>query len=327
MPGESIELELRAATLDDAEIVAELETLIDPDEPRDPVLLRHWWVMNDANDVAMRRVAVQDGAAIAYVSARHDPWETTEKRFGTIRLSLRPEAWTEGRFGALVRVAETWCRDEGVLVAVTRERDDLRSELDVLHRLGYRERSRARTSELDLIERRDHILNTVAACREQMRERGIRMMVLSEDDDPEKMDKLYRMLVKAEQDIPSVTPWRVLTFGAWKRYWFENPGIRQDRYWIAREGDSIVGMTALDFPVKVAGGVPLTAMTATAPEARGRGIAKALKYEAMKQAIELGFTRVRTFNDTDNTPMLRVNTGMGYRLARETVELHRDLTA
>jgi RimJ/RimL family protein N-acetyltransferase len=312
-------------TLDDAAIVAALDTLGDPDEPRDPVILRHWWVMNDENDVTMRRVAVHDGAALAYVTARHDPWETTEERFGTIRLSLRDDVWTEARFETLVGVAEEWLRREGVITAVIRERDDLPRQLDALNRLGYREERRARTSELDLVERREHVVSTVAACRKQMLKSGVRLMRLSDDGDPEKMPKLYRMLVEAEKDIPTTAPWRVLTFDAWKRFWFDNPGIRQDRYWIAREGDSIVGMTALDFPVTQ--GVPYTAMTATAPSARGRGIAKALKYEAMNQAIELGFTRVRTNNDADNEPMLRINTQMGYRLVRPTIELHRDLTA
>ncbi|HXN90542.1 MAG TPA: GNAT family N-acetyltransferase [Candidatus Sulfotelmatobacter sp.] len=326
MPGESFGLEFRPATLADAELVAVLDTLADPDEPRDASNIRHWWTMNDANDVTMRRVAMHDGAAVAFLSARHDPWETTAKRFGVIRLNLREDAWTEARFETLVKVAEEWMRQEGVITAVIRQREDFRKELDLLDRLGYRERSRARTSELDLVERRDHIRSTVAACREQMRERGIRLMVLSEDRDPEKMTKLYRMLVEAEKDIPSTTPWRVLNFDAWKRFWFANPSIHQDRYWIARQDESIVGMTALDFP-STRRGVPNTAMTATAPAVRGRGIARALKYEAMNQAIELGFSRVRTNNDADNAPMLRINIEMGYRLVRPTIELHRDLTA
>lgn len=324
MPGESFELELRPATLADAEIVAVLDALVDPDEARDAAGLRHWWAMNDANDVVMRRVAVHDGAAVAYVMARHDPWDTTDKRFGTMRLTLRPADWTPLRFETLVKVAEEWLRSEGVVTAVIRERDDLQKELDVLDELGYREQRRARTSELDLVERREHILSTVAACRKEMLEGGVQLMRLNDDHDPEKITKLYRMLVEAEQDIPTITPWRVLTFEAWKRFWFDNPGIREDCFWIAREGEAIVGMTALEFPT--GRGLPHTAMTATAPAVRGRGIARALKYEAMNQALELGFTRVRTNNDSDNVPMLRINAQMGYRLVRPTIELHRDLT-
>jgi RimJ/RimL family protein N-acetyltransferase len=68
-------------------------------------------------------------------------------------------------------------------------------------------------------------------------------------------------------------------------------------------------------------------LTATARAVRGRGIARALKYETMNQAIELGCTRVRTNNDADNAPILRINKEMGYRLVMPILELHRDLTA
>src|SRR5437867_1872344 len=69
MPGAAYQLQLRPTTLDDAAMVADLEALRDPLAPPDPELLRHWWRMADALEKAMRRIAVHDGAAIAYVSA------------------------------------------------------------------------------------------------------------------------------------------------------------------------------------------------------------------------------------------------------------------
>jgi RimJ/RimL family protein N-acetyltransferase len=58
---------------------------------------------------------------------------------------------------------------------------------------------------------------------------------------------------------------------------------------------------------------------------RGRGIARALKYESICQALEFGYERVRTTNDSDNPPILRINEEMGYRLIAPLVELHREL--
>jgi predicted GNAT superfamily acetyltransferase len=60
---------------------------------------------------------------------------------------------------------------------------------------------------------------------------------------------------------------------------------------------------------------------------RGRGIARALKYESMGQAIEAGYERVRTSNDSDNPSILRINEQMGYRLVTRIIELHRGLSA
>jgi RimJ/RimL family protein N-acetyltransferase len=111
----------------------------------------------------------------------------------------------------------------------------------------------------------------------------------------------------------------------WRRFWLENPAIREDRFWIAREGEEIVGTSVLDCPP--VRGVPWTAYTGTSRKVRGRGIARALKYQSMAQAIELGFTRVRTNNDADNPAILKINLEMGYRLVSPVIELHRNLHA
>jgi hypothetical protein len=47
MPATDMERELRPATLDNAALVADLESKRDPQEPRDPVMLRYWWQMGD----------------------------------------------------------------------------------------------------------------------------------------------------------------------------------------------------------------------------------------------------------------------------------------
>jgi GNAT superfamily N-acetyltransferase len=117
----------------------------------------------------------------------------------------------------------------------------------------------------------------------------------------------------------------VLGFDDWKHHWFENPGVRRDRFWIAREGDDIVGMSVLEFPTSR--NVPWTAFTGTARKVRGRGVARALKYETLAQAIALGFKAVRTQNDGANAPILHLNEEMGYELIAPVLELHRKLSA
>ncbi|HEX2680674.1 MAG TPA: GNAT family N-acetyltransferase [Candidatus Dormibacteraeota bacterium] len=318
-------LQLRPATLDDARLVADLETRAEPDDPHDADLLRHRWSMTDRFDFAMREIALEDGEAIAFVGARHEPWDSADVRFGTIRLTLRDDAWSKKEFTALVRDGEAWLRGEGAKTAIMRLREHSQKQLAAVKDLGYREVRRGRNSELDLVERRQHIEAALNQCRARMKSIGVRLMTLSDDDDPDKLDKLYRMLVEAEGDIPTSSSWRVLGFDEWRHFWFDNPGISEDRLWTAHEGDATVGMTAIEYPVER--GVPYTAMTGTARSVRGRGIAKALKYEAMHQAIALGFTRVMTQNDADNAPILRINAEMGYRLVWQTIELHHRLPA
>jgi len=319
-----LDLDLRPATFDDVEVVADLEAARDPEDPRDPDLLRYWWTKSSVNGSAMRLVDVRDGVAVAFVSARHHHWSPdSPRRFGWIRAIIDNDLWSETGYVRMIATAEDWLRTENADVGVVGVGDQFTNELDVLARRGYREVRRQNDSELDLVGRRAELLAEASRQRKKMRDQGIQMLPLSEDSDPDHMKKLYEMAAAAEQDIPTTVPMRKESFEEWEGLTFGNPGVRKDRFWIAREGDAIVGLSVLSFPLRR--GLPWTDFTATSKAVRGRGIARALKYETMAQAIELGFERVRTSNDGDNAPILHINGDMGYRLIRPVIELHRDL--
>src|SRR5580765_4470796 len=148
MPETISQLKLRPATLDDATLIADLDSSRDPNDPTDPVLLRHWWRMSDELEKGIRHVAIRDGAAIARVSASHELWDHDEKKYGTIRVALRDDVWSDELYGQLVGMGEEWLRGEGAVAAVVRVREDFRREVTVLEQLGYREDRRMRTSEL-----------------------------------------------------------------------------------------------------------------------------------------------------------------------------------
>src|SRR5215510_570022 len=148
MPGAAYDLHLRPTTMEDADLVSDLEATRDPAAPPDPVLLQHWWHMADTLERAMRLIAVHDGEAIAFTGASHDPWERDGKRYGNIRVGLRRDHWSDERYAHLVKTAEEWLREEGAATSVARVREDFASDLDALERLGYRENRRMRISEL-----------------------------------------------------------------------------------------------------------------------------------------------------------------------------------
>jgi GNAT superfamily N-acetyltransferase len=324
MSGDDAGLELRAATLDDAEIVADLEAARNPADPRDPVMLRHWWTAARAPDeVHIDRVAERGGAAIAYLGAGHDPWETMPQRFGWIRPLLRPDSWSAARFTQLVDAGESWLRDEEAAIAVARARGSLTNELRVFERRGYREVRRSKVWDLDLVAGREALLAAAERCREKMRSQGVQLLTLAEDTDPERLTKLYELCTAAERDIPTTVPWRKSPYDEWLRFWFENPGVREDRFWIAREGETLVGLSVIGYAPSR--GLPWTFFTATSRSVRGRGVARALKYETVAQAIALGVDRIRTNNDGANAPILRLNDEMGYQLVEPVIELHREL--
>jgi hypothetical protein len=223
----------------------------------------------------------------------------------------------------VIGTGEGWLGSEDVVNAVNRVREDFSHELEALNRIGYREVRRQKISELDLVARRDDLLRGLAQERRKMKTQGVKMLTLSEYTDTDRLMKLHEMMVATEQDIPSTVPIPRQPFDEWMRATFDDPGVRQDRFWIALDGEAIVGLSYLQFPP--VRGLPWTAFTATSKEVRGRGIARALKYESMAQAVELGYKSVRTANDGANAPILHINGEMGYRLVFRVIELHRSL--
>jgi GNAT superfamily N-acetyltransferase len=317
-------LHMRSATIEDVGLVARLETEVTPDDPRDPVLLAFWWTHEPGAEVSTRWLAERGGAAIMYVRATHGELKEGA-RFGSIRVRIHPDHWSESSYVDGVERAEGWLRGEGVVTSFARVRADIERDIRVLTGLGYREVRRSRVWQLDLVRESERLLATAEQTRAEMERQRVRLTTLDRDDDPDKLQKLYALDLEASDDIPKTVPWPVPSFEDWSRRMFEHPAHRDDRIWIAREGDAIVGVSFIAYPPNF--GIPWTSFTGTARSVRGRGIARALKFETIAQAIALGVKRVQTDNDAENAPILHLNEEMGYQPVNPELELHRELRA
>ena len=316
--GRIADLELRPATMDDADFVADMYTALRPDDPDDPVVMRHWWSIEATDNVVERWIAMHDGRPVGSLFTRHAPWDKMPERFGRVSADLLPAVRTAARLDALYRYLEDRSRAEGTKRFTTWAWENDAPLLDMLKLRGFKEERRERFWECDLVKNREKLTAMTEESRKRMRDEGITILTLADDPDPERYRKLWRMSDEAEQDIPSTvphigTPWE--TFEEWMR----SPGLREDRQWIAREGDDIVGVSQLSYP-PVRGHVE-TDWTGTARKVRGRGVARALKCETVMQAIALGVPRVRTDNDGENAPILHLNASMGYTRLKDMIQL------
>ena len=125
---------------------------------------------------------------------------------------------------------------------------------------------------------------------------------------------------EAERDVPTTVPHVEGAFEDFMK-WMRSPGLREDRIWIAREGDAVLGVSILSYPPRR--GVVQTDWTGVARAGRGKGIARALKCETVMQAIALGVDKVRTDNDSQNVPILHINDTMGYRRRADGIQFMR----
>ncbi|HJW48798.1 MAG TPA: GNAT family N-acetyltransferase, partial [Candidatus Limnocylindria bacterium] len=199
---------------------------------------------------------------------------------------------------------------DGARRVAVRANEDDEVRLAAIAGRGFREDRRGKRWLLDLAENRERIAAMADQCRQRARAEGVRLLTLDHDDDPEKYRKLWRMNEEATRDVPTTLPNVEESFEDTMR-WLRSPSMREDRFWIAREGDEIVGASVLGYPP--VRGIVGTEWTATARSVRGRGIARALKCETLMQAIALGVDRVRTGNDGANDPILHINATMGYQ--------------
>jgi RimJ/RimL family protein N-acetyltransferase len=318
-------LRLRAATLADVGLVADLQSAVTPDDPRDSEMLEFWWTHEPHTDRSIRLLAERDGDAVMYVSSNHREWKEGLHRFGSVRVNLHPDEWSRASYLEGVERAESWLRAEGAQTSFASIREDHEADVRALASLGYREVRRSRVWHLDLVRGHDRLLAASSKTRAGMKRQGVRLLTLDQDPDPVTMRKIYELDIEATEDVPKTVPWPVPPFDEWSDHWLAHPAHRKDRFWIACEGDAVVGMSVIGYPPRK--GIPWTSFTGTARSVRGRGIARALKYETIAQAIALGIERVQTDNDAENAPILHLNEEMGYEPVSPVLELHRTLGA
>ncbi|MGH2490513.1 MAG: GNAT family N-acetyltransferase [Candidatus Limnocylindria bacterium] len=304
------ELEFREATLDDASFSADVHTEVFPERPTDPVVERYWWAQPDDTFVIRRWVVLRDGADIGVAYFEHPAWERLQVPHGDVGGEILPAHRARTTLSAMLAEMERRLVADGAKRVAARANEDDEVRLAAIKSRGFREDRRGRRWLLDLAESRERIAAMTAESRTRMRAEGIRLLTLDQDEDPEKYRKLWRMNEEATQDVPTTLPNVEESFEDTMR-WLRSPSMREDRFWIAREGDDIVGASVLGYPP--VRGMVGTEWTATARRVRGRGIARALKCETLMQAIALGVDRVRTGNDGANDPILHINASMGYR--------------
>ena len=305
--------------MEDAAFAADLDTAVRPDDPQDPVIYEDYWRNPDENSKIERFIGELDGRRVAYAVQRHPKWKTPQ-RYGNVGGDVLPSHRTPERLDALLAAMEERSRADGTqtFTCWAWENDHLR--VGVLTKRGYQEERRQRFWELDLVANRSKLEAMAADSRKKMREQRISVLTIDRDDDPEKFTKLWRMSNEAEKDVPTTVPHVEGAFEDFMK-WMRSPGLREDRIWIAREGDAVLGVSILSYPPRR--GVVQTDWTGVARAGRGKGIARALKCETVMQAIALGVDKVRTDNDSQNVPILHINDTMGYRRRADGIQFMR----
>jgi GNAT superfamily N-acetyltransferase len=147
-----------------------------------------------------------------------------------------------------------------------------------------------------------------------------------EGRDAAAQEKWWRALYEAEapmwDDIPFATPTPHWPFERFEKMVVNNPQLLRDLSLLAFDGDRIVGLTTTGDREGKDG---WTYMTGVARDARGKGIAMALKVDVLARAKSTGRRAMCTVNDEPNKAMRSVNIKLGYQPVPDHVELEKAL--
>lgn len=315
-------LTFRPATLDDVPWVAALQTARDPGEPGNEAQLRHWWRLMNPDRFDERWIVEEAGAPVGFASFSHPAWESAPMRASRLMIWLPRGDGRPAHLRRGLEVLEPYAAAAGTRLYTSNLREDFEDEHGAFVALGYREGRRSQGWELDLAANRAALEAMADGSRGRMRDEGIEITTIDHVADAEKWHKLHEMCEESLQDVPTTVPHAPESFASFTQ-WMSSPGVHHDRLWVARAGDSIVGMSLLEYPPGGVGNV-WTDYTGTSRSVRGHGVGRALKCETVLQAIAVGVTHVRTNNDGENKPILHLNREMGYQRIPGWVQFLKD---
>ena len=197
--------------------------------------------------------------------------------------------------------------DPILLRAMTRE-DKVRSVRFLTDR-GFVEEMRDWESRLDMAA---FDPSAFADAEAAVAAKGVTIRTLSEIKSlyPDWARKLFDLDWTVVLDMPSPDVHTIPTFENWEQNVLRSPNFLPDAWFIALDGDTFVGESAL---WKESGSQNLNVgATGVRREYRRRGIALALKLRACTFAKNYGCVQIRTWNAQTNRAMLSINESLGF---------------
>lgn len=254
-------------------------------------------------------VAEEDGEIIgtAQVSVAH---ESPEPGQGSANIYVRPDRRHRGAGSLLLRTAEERLAALGVtkLFAWVLDEPENRAFAE---RHGFRASRSAHFLRLHL--------TAGSLPPRQAPPPGVELRTAADfADDPR---PLFELDAEVVSDEPGDIAVEFTDYAAWLEENWRHPLLDRDLTTVA-----VVDGRPAAFSVAHTDGTRYgTAMTGTAREFRGRGLAKLAKNDSLHRARAAVYTEAFTGNDTGNEPMIAINKWFGYEICAKEVRYVREL--
>ncbi len=312
MPGPRVEapagLNIRPFTeADYPEAVAVVNRCF-PEYPDTVEEWRHGDAHRNPKMVYQRLVAELDGriVAVGYYSQYEGMFHP--RKFGW-EVSVDPELRRRGIGGAFYARLRADLASHDPITLWTDAREDHPQSMRFVEARGFVEVMREwenhlRPEDFDAERWAGHI--------ERVEDSGIRLATYAEleREDPDFFPRLYALATEVSQDVPSPAESTKPEYEGWVERVRKNPNLIKEGYFIALDGEEYVGLSTLSRSQSA--DFLYTGLTGVRRDWRRRGIALALKLEAIEHCRNAAVPLVKTWNATTNTGMLGINEALGF---------------
>jgi GNAT superfamily N-acetyltransferase len=273
-----------------------------------------------------RRYVAEDGEGrlVGGGAIHHLPEQFHPDRYG-LDVMVPPASRRQGIGSALYARLMAELAERGAVAVRAEAKASMPDGVDFLRHRGFVEVQRAWESRLDVAA---FDPAPFAGAEERAAGHGIAFSTLAAERarDPEALSKAYDLHLACNRDVPEVDPVTDVPYEHFLGHEVEGPGALPDGYLLALDGDRYVAQSTL-FASEEDPALLYQGLTGVRREYRGQGIAMALKLRTVAYARAHGKREIRTWNNTLNRPMLRINEAMGFQKQPVWVVLQKDLAA
>lgn len=257
-----------------------------------------------------RIVATDDSGQIVGVADISHIWDQFHPDKYMLEITVDPPYRRQGHGAALFDYLDAELVDRNALTVRSWVRESEPDSNKFAIDRGFAEMRREWQSRLDV---NAFDPTPFAGAAERVAAQGIEITDLARERkrNPNVLRDLHQLHVTVSRDVPDVDPVTDMPFEEYLKYAIEGPVSIDEGYQFARHGDRYVALAWMEGSLEEPD-VLYQGLTGVIPEYRGKGIAMALKLANVERARELGKREIRTWNDTMNRAMLRINEAMGF---------------
>jgi mycothiol synthase len=315
-----------SATEEDYRALSAASARIYTDYPWSPEEMRHEDASWDhARFYKERWLLEAEGGVVGFALVNHSRHSFVADTYW-MDLGVVPEARRSGHGTALYEQVLEALRGRGARRIRSGTKESMTDGLGFLLRRGFMEDKRDWESRLPL---REFDFSAFAGARERVEAAGIRISTLADElaSDPGAARKAYKLSEAVHLDVPSVDAPTPVDYETWAKGHLEGPNYMPEAYFVAIDADGRwLAMSNME-PSDEDKTFLWQGLTGVRREARGKGLAMALKLETVRFARARGVDHIKTWNDQRNRPMLRINEAMGFVKQPAWIQLHKDLEA